>query len=275
MRGRDIDEGRRARPAVQILVRAADGEIRIGAGHIDRKRARRMGEIPDDERAHAHAPCGQRRHVMPAAGAIIDLGHHHRRDRRIDRIRHRFGRDDPQLMSATQRFQQPFRHVEIGREIAAVGQDDGAIRIEIERGGQRLIDLDRQRIAHHHAAGRRTDQPAHPVTNAARHRHPAGIVPGADQPAAPFAPDRLGEALLNPARQRPERIAVEINHPRGQIEQRARRPEISHHSRSAEPSRSQPDARRSCSRWYRRTRQAGRRDFLKGDRQRAPTKQSS
>ena len=239
----DIDEGRRTRPAVQIFVRATDGEIGVVARDIDWKRARRMREIPDDEHPRRMRLSDQRRHVVPATRAIIDLGHHHRRNRRIDRIRDRFGRHDPQLMPAPQRRQQPFGHVEIGREIAAVRQDDGAIRIEIERGGERLIDLDRQCIAHHHAAGLGPDQPPHPVADAARHRHPASIVPGADQPAAPLAPDRLRDALLDPAPQRPERIAVEIDHPFGQIEQRACRLEISHHIRSAELS--PPNSRRS------------------------------
>ena len=48
---RDIDEGRRAGSAIQIFVGAADREIGVGAGDIDRQRAGRMREVPDGQRA--------------------------------------------------------------------------------------------------------------------------------------------------------------------------------------------------------------------------------
>ena len=51
MVGTDVNESRRARTAIQILVAAADGEIRAGGGQIDRKGSGGMGEIPKRQRA--------------------------------------------------------------------------------------------------------------------------------------------------------------------------------------------------------------------------------
>src|SRR5262249_62073235 len=44
---RGVDEGRRARPAIEILVAAADREIRLRSVEIHRQRAGSMGQVPD------------------------------------------------------------------------------------------------------------------------------------------------------------------------------------------------------------------------------------
>ena len=52
--------------------------------------------------------------------------------------------------------------------------------------GQRLVDLDRQRIAHDDRAGRRADQPGDAIANPRGLVHPVGLVPGVNQHLAPF-----------------------------------------------------------------------------------------
>ena len=64
---RDIEIGRRPRPAVQILVAAADCEIDPGDTEIDRQRAGGMGEIPQHQRTLGLRRTGGRRHVVHSA----------------------------------------------------------------------------------------------------------------------------------------------------------------------------------------------------------------
>ena len=47
----DEQEGRRARPAVQVFVAAADREIDPGSVQVDRERAGAVRQIPERERA--------------------------------------------------------------------------------------------------------------------------------------------------------------------------------------------------------------------------------
>src|SRR5271163_2603337 len=81
--------------------------------------------------------------------------------------------------------------VKIGWEIAGVGEHDLAIWTHRQRCSERLVHFDRQRVAHHHCSGLRTDQRHDLVADAARLVHPAGEIPGANQHLAPFALNRL------------------------------------------------------------------------------------
>ena len=59
---------------------------------------------------------------MQAAGAIVDLGEHQDRDGLVHRLSDLFGRDYFQLVAAVEGSDHALRDVEIGREIAAVGE---------------------------------------------------------------------------------------------------------------------------------------------------------
>jgi len=80
MPGRDIDEGRSARPTIEIFVAAADGEIGIGGGQTDRQCAGGMRQIPDGERACGVRGSGEPGHVVAGAGAVVDFGEEQHRD---------------------------------------------------------------------------------------------------------------------------------------------------------------------------------------------------
>ena len=57
-----------------------------------------------------------------------------------------------------------------------------------------------------------TTLPAEQVANLERELDP--VVPGPDQAGSPFLADHLGDACLGGARQRPERVPVEVDQPR-------------------------------------------------------------
>ena len=171
---------------------------------------------------------GQRGHVVQAPGAIVDLGEHQHRDALVERVLDRLGLDDLQLVAAVEHAHEALGHIEVGREIAAVGKDHAPFRPEIKGRGERLEHLDRERVADSHAALRRTDQPADAVAHLARLHHPASFVPASDQEAAPFFPKHGGDALACRDRQGTERIAVHVDDAIRDVEQRAGRREIGH-----------------------------------------------
>ena len=95
----------------------------------------------------------------------------------------------------------------------------------VRAGAQRLEQVDRGRVAGRDLSRRGADQGRDPGANAAREIDPAGAVPAADQAFAPFAGDRLLQPRRSPARQRAERIAVEVDQAFGQRELGAQRGE--------------------------------------------------
>ena len=71
----DIDEGRRARSAVEVLVGAAHREVGVAGRKPHRKGPGGMGQIPHGQDAQFLRAGGQGRHVVPPPGAIVHLGH--------------------------------------------------------------------------------------------------------------------------------------------------------------------------------------------------------
>lgn len=86
MARRRIDEGRRAGPAIQVLIGAADREIGPGAIEIDRHDAGAVAEVPDRDRALVVNQAGQRGHVAQGAGLVVDMVDQHDRGVLVDQI---------------------------------------------------------------------------------------------------------------------------------------------------------------------------------------------
>ena len=147
------------------------------------------------------------------------MGQHHHRDLLGDGIGHRLRLRGAQLIALPQQPDQPLGHVQIGGEIAVIRQDHLTARAHLQRRRQCLVDLDRQRVAGGDRARRRADQFADPVAHHARQLHPSGAVPRLDQLAAPFGAHHVAHALHRALGQRPQRVAVEVNHALGQIEE--------------------------------------------------------
>ena len=75
----DVQEGGRARAAVEVLVGAADGQLDAGVAQVDGQRARRVAEVPDHVRVVAARDVGQRAHVGQRARAVVDVREHDER----------------------------------------------------------------------------------------------------------------------------------------------------------------------------------------------------
>ena len=126
--GGDVDEGGRSGSAVQELVGAADRKVGPGRFEGDGKRARGMGEVPDRQGPGRVRGPRQTGHVVQAPGAVVDLGQQQHRDALVESLAERFRRHQAQLVAAAERAHQSLRHVEVGREVAVVGEDEQAPR---------------------------------------------------------------------------------------------------------------------------------------------------
>src|SRR6187401_3401617 len=69
----DKQESRRARPAVEIFIAAADGEVGAGPVEIETKSAGAVRQVPDRQRALGMRGSIERSHVMPLAAAKIGV----------------------------------------------------------------------------------------------------------------------------------------------------------------------------------------------------------
>ncbi len=122
-----------------------------------------------------------------------------------------------------------FGHVQVGREIVALGEDDAPPRrigpLQRGRGAQHLEAVERGRVADADLAGVGADEAGDLVADAPREVDPASAVPAADQALAPLALGDFGQARGGPTRQRAERIAVQVDDAFGEDELVAQRRE--------------------------------------------------
>ena len=121
------EEGRRARAAVEVLVAAADREVGVGAVQVDRHRAGRVRQVPHRQRAGGVRGARERGHVVHAAGAVVDVGEHQHGERRASSCAAiSSGSTSSSVKPCCAR--QALGDVEVGREVAALGDDHAALR---------------------------------------------------------------------------------------------------------------------------------------------------
>ena len=108
-----------------------------------------MGEIPQRQRACLMGGGGHRFHVVHVAGAVVHMSQH-QHGYIVGESAREFGRvfDQPQFMASAEQRRQTFRHIEIGRKIAAVRQNHATVGSHLQGGIQYLKHLDRQGVAH-------------------------------------------------------------------------------------------------------------------------------
>ncbi len=220
------DEGRRAGAAVEVLVAAAHRHVGAVAVQGHRQRAGAVRQVPHRQRAGRVCGVRQRGHVVQAAAAVVDLGEHQHRGVGAQQRRDLRGRvGQPQLAAALRR--QRLGDVEVGREVAAFADDHAASRVGLLRDGQRgaehLEQVDAGRVGDHQLAGPGADQARDLVADALRQIDPAGAVPAADQIAPPLVAQDLLHARRGGPGQRAERIAVQVDQARRQLELLAQR----------------------------------------------------
>ena len=217
----DENEAGRARPAIQVFISAAHGEIGTRRHEVNVERARTVGQIPHRQRTGG---VGARRHclhVVASGRAIVHLTQTHHRHLRGEGIHHRFRRHHTQLKVAA-KARQPLHDVKIGRKIAVIRENDLAPRAQAHRRTQRLEQIDRDGVAHRNALGRCPHQRLDLAAHHARQVEPAMGVPGADEVMAPFQADGARYPLRHPHGQGAQRIAIEIDDAPGQGKATAR-----------------------------------------------------
>ena len=225
MAPRNGEKRRRAGPAIEEFVAAADGKIGVHAGKIERHRAGRMREVPDHQRAFGVRRFRDLRHVVHAARAIAHMGEEHAGDIVVDDRGKFFRRGRLEHMVPAQVAYQSLHDIKIGGEIFALGQNRAPRRIERERRRQNLEQIDRGGVGDDRFAFAGTDQPSDFGPHTHLQIDPAMNVPAADQVPAPFLFDHFADAVGHGFGHRTQRIAVEIDRAFGQKEAIAERPQ--------------------------------------------------
>ena len=155
------------------------------------------------ERSQTTCGRGERGHVGDLAGAVADVREHHQRRVLPRRLLRRV--DEAQLAAAA--GGEPFEHVAVGGEVAAVGDDRALARLE--HGGAQLVEVDGGRVAGDHLAGARAEDVLGEQVADPRGRVDP-VVPAGDELAAPLR-DGGGEPVARGQREAAERVAVEVD----------------------------------------------------------------
>ena len=224
---RRVEEGGAARPAVEVLVGAADREVDVAPEEVDGDRAGRVGEVPHAQRADIVRSAGERGHVVHAARSVVHVGQQQSGDvvteRGLDLIR----LDPAHLVTPTEGLGEALRDVDVRREVAVIRQDDLPVA-GFERGGERLMDLDREGVADDDLAWRRIQEPADAVAEFLGEAHPIGGVPGSDELLAPLLVQGPGKSLRGRSRKGAQGVAVEVDDTIGDLEEVSGRGEVGH-----------------------------------------------
>ena len=217
----DVEEGRRARAPVQELVAAADRQVRLRRAEPDRHGAGAVAEVPERKRAAGVGGAGEGRHVERLPALVVDVGEQQHADARVQGARE-FGPAHRADFHAGKHGGEPLRHVEVGREVAGLGQDHRTARRRLQGGGEELEEVDRGGVCDQHLVVRRADK--------ARDlgAEPDGLVdpvrrrPAPDQALTPLLLDHPGEARRGGLGQGAQRVAVQVDHVRRKLEARAK-----------------------------------------------------
>ena len=200
----------RARAGVEVLVGAADGQLRARAAQVDRHRAGGVREVPDQRRAALARRGRQRRHVGQRARAVGDVGEHDDvagpaggevgGSRPVELV----GVEQPQLERRGPRRSPRARS---GRWGSCRGRVTSAPP-RVERRLHELVEVDRRRVGGDHLAGLRRRS----ARRARRRRAAAGRSTRASRRRArtPHSLDRRVQPLARGEREPAERVAVEV-----------------------------------------------------------------
>ena len=215
---RGKEERRCARATVQVLVRAADREVDVAGVERERDGTDAVGEVPNREGAGVVRRLGHLCHRVQARRAVVDVRELCKRDRTVSSADDALGVVGDAHLELTAKFGCTADHVEIGREVVAVRDDRPAVGTQTKGRDGNLERIDRGRVADEDLVGTRPDERRE--TRAERHRlvPPIRLHPAADQPVAPLELEGVAYAGGRPARQRPQRVAVEIDDTGGQVE---------------------------------------------------------
>ena len=193
-----------------------DGQVGPGSREVDRHRPGGVAQVPQHQRAALLRPGGDPWQVEQGAGAEVDVGEREQGDVVVDRGERVGGVAPAQLQP--EQLGHGGGDIAVGRERRGLQDQHASVRSQPGRGDRGLEQAHRGAVAEVEVGGGHPEQRGDPGCDPADEVHPAGVVPGADQPLAPLAPHHVGDALRDAVGERPEGVPVEVDQPLGQVE---------------------------------------------------------
>ena len=141
----DVREARRAGAAVEVLVRAADGQLGARSVQVDVEHAGGVRQVPDQQRAGRVGAGGLAYEVGDLGGAVVDERTHGDGDV-VEPV-------ETVADLAASRAGDAVDDVAVGRELAGGDGDDAPVGTQRERGVHELVQVDRRRVVDDDLAG--------------------------------------------------------------------------------------------------------------------------
>ena len=179
----------------------------------ERHRAGGVAEVPDHGNAACVAVRGDRRHVMGRTRSKIDVGEQDQRGVTVDRADNGLGLRQGQIEPLAGQLDEPLQDVDIGWEVAALGDDGTSALALAQQRGRELEQVDGGGVRADDLAFGGTDQRRDSVADLACEKEPVGIEPTLDQAPAPLFLHDAADIRRGGLRQCAEGVAVEVEHP--------------------------------------------------------------
>ena len=214
-----VEERRRTRPAVEVLVAATDCEICTARADVAAECTGAVGEIPDGERARRVGGLRDCREVVDLRAAVADVAQRDGDGELVDRSCDLVDRQQHELEAAL--LGNAARDVDVGRKVVGVGDQPRAPLAQSGGAVEGLEEVDRRRVTGDHGAGLRTDQRRDRVAGPASEADPVRRSPRPDQAGSPLLRDDPCERLARRLWQSSKRVPVEVDDPIGKREELA------------------------------------------------------
>ena len=134
-------EGRRAGPPIEILVAAADRKIGLARIKRYRHRAGAVTEVPDHRNTLGVRLAGQGGHVVQLARLVVRVGQKEGGDILGQGVLYGLAGDQGLPDTATGEGRNALHHIGVSREVAGLGEDDGATGGKLNTRAQGLEDI--------------------------------------------------------------------------------------------------------------------------------------
>ena len=149
-------------------------------------------------------------HVVQGAGAVVDVAEHEDGGVGVQVGFDLVALDGADGVAGFEELGEAVGDVEVGGEVAGLGQDGAAVGAEVEAGGEQFVEVDGGGVGGEHRVRGGAQEAGELVADALGLVDPVGVVPGADEAPAPLVFDGLGEAGWGGAREGAEGVAVQV-----------------------------------------------------------------
>ncbi len=207
----DIEVGRRPRPAVQIFVATAHGQVRPRPVEVDHGDAGGVAEVPEGPGPGRPRGGVDRGHVPDLARAEMGVAQQHHRHVRAD------GGDEIIAGHLPGLADRP-GDIEIGRELTLHSQHRAPLGPRLHRRREQLVEVHGGGVGDDHFMRSGADQRRDLGAHAGRRADPVPAGPAGDQVPAPLGLDHLGQPRRRGPRRRAQRIAGHVDQALRQVE---------------------------------------------------------